>query len=179
MVNNEGQLYTIEGIIASVLILATVYLVLSGTTVFTPAETHIYDMQLEQLGNDVLAVMDTSPIWNTADSPYPKSPLETYIELNQSEYFRTNFSKYSNITAGDRMDNLSFNARIVYRDITVIPTEIKEEYFSSSSGYENNYQRENAVKVSRWVNINNTGSDRWFGDARNQTVLLEVLLWRA
>ncbi len=56
--NDEGQLYTIEGIAAAALILTTVYLVLNSTMVFTPGDTHVYDMQLEQLGNDVLAVMD-------------------------------------------------------------------------------------------------------------------------
>ncbi len=58
MVNDEGQLYTIEGIAAAALILTTVYLVLNSTMVFTPGDTHVYDMQLEQIGNDVLAVMD-------------------------------------------------------------------------------------------------------------------------
>ncbi len=92
MVNDAGQLYTIEGVVASALILTTVYLVLTTTTTFPPAETHIYDLQLEQLGNDVLAVMDMAPTWNTTESRYPKSPLETYIEQNQAEYFRTNYS---------------------------------------------------------------------------------------
>ena len=45
--NDEGQLYTIEGIAAAALILTTVYLVLNSTMVFTPGDTHVYDMQLE------------------------------------------------------------------------------------------------------------------------------------
>ncbi len=46
MVNNSGQLFTIEGIAAGILMLTTAYLVLSTTSVYTPAETHISDMQL-------------------------------------------------------------------------------------------------------------------------------------
>jgi hypothetical protein len=179
MVIEEGQLYTIEGIAASVLILTTVYLVLSTTSLYTPGETHIYDMQLTQLGNDVLAVMDMNATWNTTSSPYPKSPLEYDIENNKPDEFKQMFLFYGNQTTG-KMDNLQFNARIIYRKTTVNPPEIMEKYFSSSSGYDGNYNRENAVTVTRWVNVDNTsGSAIGLGlDQRNQTVLLEVLLWR-
>ena len=78
MVDQDGQLYTIEGVAASVLILTTVYLVLSTTTVFTPGESHIYDMQLEQLGNDALAVLDVGVVW--AD-PYPKALLNSILKI--------------------------------------------------------------------------------------------------
>ena len=45
MVNHEGQLYTIEGVAAGVCIIFTAYLVMSTTTVYTPGDTHISDMQ--------------------------------------------------------------------------------------------------------------------------------------
>ena len=162
MVNDDGQLYTIEGIAASVLILTTVYLVLSSTLVLTPAETHIYDMQLEQLGNDVLAIMDMSPVWIGGNDPYPKSPLEIYIEDDQKENFTRTFLLYSNQTTGNRMDDIQFSANVTYRE----GDEIKTYLFTETR----HPYRENAVKVTRWANVDMMG--------RNQTVLLEVLLWR-
>jgi hypothetical protein len=174
MVNTEGQLYTIEGIAASVLILTTVYLVLSSTTVFTPAETHINDMQMEQLGNDVLAVMDMSPTWNTTGSPYPKSPLEQYVESGYPAggiAFGDQFQFLANQTTGDRKDNIKIRADIFYRS----GDQVKSTPFFQSDEYYN----ENAVIVSRLVNLNNTGGSAPDLDHRNQTVLLEVLLWRA
>jgi len=51
MVNENGVLYTIEGVAAGVLMITTAYLVVSTTVMFTPGDSHIIDMQLEQLGN--------------------------------------------------------------------------------------------------------------------------------
>jgi hypothetical protein len=167
MVNDEGQLFTIEGVAAAVLVLTTVYLVLGSTTVFTPGETHIYDMQLEQLGNDVLAAMDQPVTWDTSGT-YPKSPLEEYIENNNTTGFTDAFLLYSNTTTRGGTDKINFSANISFN----AGGQVKNVFFTESR--HNN--RENAVKVTRWVNIDD-GS--WFGgEPRNQTVLLEVLLWR-
>ena len=51
MVNCEGQLYTMEGIAAAMIMIFTIYLVMSTTTLYTPGDSHINDMQLEQTGN--------------------------------------------------------------------------------------------------------------------------------
>ncbi len=59
MVNDRGQLFTIEGVAASMIMLFTTYLVLGATTVYTPGDSHISDMQLEQIGSDALNMMNT------------------------------------------------------------------------------------------------------------------------
>ena len=167
VMNEEGQLYTIEGIAAAVLILTTVYLVLSSTMVFTPGETHIYEMPLEQLVDDVLAAMD-QPVTGYES----KSPLELAIENNDTATFKNTFLHYSNMRTGPD-DTLQFNATISYYD----GTQVNTIPFAKSR----DYNRENAVKVTRWVNINgaspNLPSDLNLG-GQNHTVLLEVLLWR-
>lgn len=169
MVKDAGQLYTIEGIAASVLILTSAYLMLSATTVFTPGETHIYDMQLEQLGNDVLAVMDTAETW--LSDPYPKSELEIYVENGDETGFGERFLYLANSTGTSPEDNLDYKATIFARkkatnDLLPIP-------FGGSE-----YYRENAVVVTRWVNVDNTSPNLPGADGREQTVLLEVVLWR-
>ena len=75
MVNDGGQLYTMEGVAAGLIMLLTVYIVISTTSIYTPGDTHIPDMQLEQLGSDVLAMMDTPDVggeeasWRYMDGP--------------------------------------------------------------------------------------------------------------
>ena len=49
----DGQLYTIEGVAAALIMLMTAYLVVNATSVYTAGDTHINDMQLETLGSDV------------------------------------------------------------------------------------------------------------------------------
>jgi hypothetical protein len=171
MVNDRGQLYTIEGIAASVLILTTVFLVLTTTTVLTPGETHIYDMQLEQIGNDVLAVMDLSTTWGAGNPAYPKSPLELFIEDMDNDgrnYFKDNFTRLANQTTGVQQDDIKFTANITYRTAAGIETLL----FSKT----HDYNRERAVMVTRWVNVDGDMIDEL--EDREQTVLLEVLLWR-
>ena len=58
MKNSDGQLYTIEGFAAALIMIATAYLVVNATSVYTAGDTHISDMQLEALGTDALKVMD-------------------------------------------------------------------------------------------------------------------------
>jgi hypothetical protein len=151
MVNDAGQLYTIEGVAAAALMIFTAYLVLSSTNLYTQGDTHISDMQLQQLGNDVLKVMDTPP--TDRDS----SPLEIYAG-NLDPAFKNTFISYADQTTGPRMDTIKINTSISYSNGTTY-------YFSNNDPY----YRENAVKVSRLVRVEGVP---------NQTVLMEVLLWR-
>ncbi len=172
MVNEEGQIYTMEGIAAAFLMLLTTYIVLSSTSVITPGETHIADMQLETLGNDVLAVMDTPDSFDNALGKYSQSDLEYYIENNEPIWFNQTFLQLCNTMNGNT-DRIKYNASVFFR---------KEDNSVDSlpfSGYP--YYRENAVVVTRWVNIQK--GDVLHGiesKARTapQTVLLEVTLWR-
>ena len=111
MVNNAAQLYTIEGISAAVIMLVTAYIVLNSTTLFTPADTHVTDMQLEQLGNDALAMMDTTDAITPVVQPVPPAPQFTSYEMKMSSFgedyilngdapailgFNTDFNNYVN-----------------------------------------------------------------------------------
>lgn len=170
MVNSEGQLYTIEGIAASVLIMTTIYLVLNTTTILTPGETHVYDMQLEQLGNDVLGVMDLNSTWVDNGHGYTKSHLEYYIENNDGTGFHTHFLNLVKQTIGEEnVAEINFIANVTYRKGSNIDSYI----FNSTR----DYSRERAVKVTRWVNVAADHSNPHL-EARTQTILLEVLLWR-
>jgi len=160
MVNDSGQLYTMEGIAAGLVMLLTAYLILSTTSIYTPGDTHIPDMQLEQLGSDVLAMMDTP------DKEGTKSDLETFIGTNNDTDFNSTFLRYCNAKAIGA-DNLHMSANVTYRgDDDQIKEHLLVEPDETWTG------RESAVRVTRWVQLDHYGS-------RPRAVLVEVLLWRA
>jgi hypothetical protein len=90
MVKEEAQLYTMEGIAAGLIMLLTTYLVLGSTSVYTPGDTHITDMQLEQVGSDILRVMDTPR--SLTDSLQPnRTDLELIVSKSNGAVFNTTF----------------------------------------------------------------------------------------
>ncbi|HOB17408.1 MAG TPA: hypothetical protein PKK74_01745 [Candidatus Methanoculleus thermohydrogenotrophicum] len=171
MVNDAGQLYTMEGIAAGIIMLLTAYIVVSTTSIYTAGDTHIPDMQLEQLGNDVLAMMDTP---NAEDT---ESDLKRYINADNatggSDQFRDMFLEYCNARTSGADDDLKMSANITYREGDVI----KERLFVEPPDDGSWTGRESAVRVTRWVQL---PPDNPYGDEkRTRTVLVEVLLWRA
>jgi hypothetical protein len=167
MVNENGQLYTIEGLAAGLIMIATAYIVLGSAIVYTPGDTHIADMQLETLGNDVLRTMDTP---SQAGIP---SDLNLSVTNNDGALFRDRFLRYCNATPGGMPDNLQFNAFVSYRNAT---GGIEQYRLASSRTMTG---REHAVRATRWVDIDNRGKTNLNLDDRRQMVLVEVLLWRA
>ncbi len=172
MVGESGQLFTMEGVAAGILMIVTAYLVMSTTSVLTQQDVHITDMQLEQLGNDALAMMDTP------DSYGNQSMLALVIaepNVANRNIFNTTFLGYLDATTngGTGTGNYAYNATIYYRNST---NAIKSYPFFET----HTYYRENAVKVIRWVYLPNgtTNLITDLNDDQPHSVLLEVLLWR-
>jgi len=166
MVNDSGQLYTIEGVAAGVLMIVTAYLVVSTTTILTPQDVHIIDLQLQQLGNDALAMMDTP------DQYADRSNLSLMIENFDDTGFKSEFGDYLNATTGSgpSAGGYAYNATVYYRT----DTGVHSYHFTDTGGY----YRENAVMVSRWVYLPNGTAGGPINDGNPHSVLLEVLLWR-
>ena len=167
-----GELYTIEGIAAGILMITTAYLILSTTSIFTVGDTHISDMQLEQLGNDALAVMDFP------DTYQGTSPLESYIWENSSaskSSFNTSFLKNLTTTNG-KSDPLKYTASVYFSNSTGVHGYPFHSYGTSTAT-----GREHMVRATRFVYlpnppINNTLPEGMMN--RDQAVLFEVLIWR-
>jgi hypothetical protein len=169
MVNDSGQLYTMEGVAAGIIMLLTVYIVISTTSIYTAGDTHITDMQLEQLGSDVLAMMDTP---NAKDL---KSDLETYINMTNSTGstgFKNMFLDYCNAKTKGTPDDLHISANVTYRSGDEIKGYQLVAPDDSWTG------RESAVRVTRWVQLDYLSGRTAYAGAREQAVLVEVLLWR-
>ncbi len=167
MVNDAGQLYTMEGIAAGLIMILTAYIVVSTTSIYTTGDTHIPDMQLEQLGSDVLAMMDTP------DSNGGENQLVEFVHNNNSIEFNETFLRYCNAKTDGTRDNLHMSANVTYRE----NSEIKERPLVAPD--ETWTGRESAVRVTRWVQLDQNASREDPYGQRAQAVLVEVLLWRA
>ena len=105
-------------------------------------------------------MMDTPDYWDEVNY---ESNLSSLIKGNKTNEFHNQFLAYLNAESGSGMvtGNYEYNATIYYQN----STEINSYVFYESQ----EYYRENAVKVSRWVSLK---------DSDHRTVLLEVQLWR-
>ena len=172
MVNDGGQLYTMEGVAAGVIMLLTAYIVISTTSIYTPGDTHIPDMQLEQLGSDVLAMMDT-PDTNGTESQLVGSVKKGIGDGND---LRDEFLNNCRMRVGDPDNGLHAQVFLSYRrsDGSVNTTELSSPSDPGFTG------RENAVRVTRWVQLpaGNYGIPN-METSRPHAVLVEVLRWRA
>ena len=173
MVNSGGQLFTIEGIAASLIIIMTAYIVVNTTSVYTPGDTHISNMQLEVLGSDALTMM------NTAQNSTGESPLQKIVEQGDSASFRTMFLNIVNNRTGTTPDAIQFHANVTYLmqpDYQIVNSSIL------SNSNQSFYEGVHAVRVSEWIIVDKTAND--FPDCHvaqcsgKHAALVEVLLWR-
>lgn len=174
MVNDSGQLYTIEGIAAGLIMLLTAYLVLNATTVYTPGDSHISDMQLEVLGNDALKMMNTR-----VDNTHLKSPLQEIIEQDDGDRFRVMFMNLTNNRTGSIQDRVQFSANYSFRmqNASEVDTT-RSTYLASSRPLTGG---EHAVRATQFVIVNKGGDNVGTGGivgTFNRAVLVEVLMWR-
>jgi len=179
MVNAGGQLYTIEGLAASLILLLTAFLVVNSTSVYTPGDAHINDMQLEVTGSDALAMMDYA-VNTTPTGMIAKSPLREIIEVpttaNKTRFFEMFDNITNNKTSGrDRIQfvaNLSYAKGTALAPSNVVNTTTQLAKSRSLTG------GEHAVRVTRWVIADVGDPPGNMASVRTRAVLMEVFLWR-
>jgi hypothetical protein len=170
MVSGDGgQLYTIEGFAAALIMVVTAYMVVNATSVYTAGDTHISDMQLEAMGSDALTVMGTPA--NLVEKNNGESILRTIIETGDAALFETTFSGM--VDTGVTGRDIQFIASYTCRDTASVPPDAISSIPLSSSGRQLT-GTEHPVRVTKWVitdgNICGTSSVP-------RAVLVEVLLW--
>ena len=165
----NGQLYTIEGVAAGMIMLFTAYLVLSATSVYTPGDTHISDMQLEQVGTDALRMMNTPVNGSVAKSPLREIVETSNPSAGQNIEFNRLFLNYVNNPTESIPDNLHYTALVTYRNKTDNTALSYPLAFNA-----NLTGGEHPVRVTEWVI-----ADKQLGSTDSpRAVLVEVLLWR-
>jgi hypothetical protein len=168
MVNTGGQLFTIEGIAAALIMLLTAYIVVNTTSVYTPGDTHINDMQLEVIGSDALRMMAT-PVDGLS-----KSPLELAVEDNNGAAFSAAFNNILNNRTGAKTDTVQFMANVSYVNSSLMSVNTTPLSMSRPL-----WGGEHAVHVSQWI----IAEDLNYPDCvtyckGKHAALVEVLLWR-
>jgi hypothetical protein len=182
MVNTNGQLYTIEGLAASLILLLTAYLVVNSTSVYTPGDAHISDMQLEVTGSDALNMMDYTPNLTTAGK-IPKSPLQEIIEVpnaaNQTRFVQM-FDNLTNNRTSSGKDRIHFMANFSYvkGSITSPPSGNPVDTTTLLGMTRSLTGGEHAVRVTKWVIADVGVPPGSSASVRKRAVLVEVLLWR-
>lgn len=170
MVNDQGQLYTIEAVAAGLIMLLTAYVAVSSTSVYTSGDAHISDMQLEVVGYDALHMMDIPP-----NITVTKSPLQQIVESNPPDGIRFGdmFDKIvNNRTSLSKSDRIHFNASYTYRKSD---DSIQIEYLNSSRFLTGG---EHTVRATKWVIVQKNLPGSGPASNSNRAVLVEVLLWR-
>jgi hypothetical protein len=170
MKNSDGQLYTIEGFAAALIMIATAYLVVNATSVYTAGDTHISDMQLEALGTDALKVMDI-PVSKDDEHSMMQDIIEATPPSGENNLaFGTNFSYLINDKTGQNSDHIQFSATYTCRNSDDSTASIPLSYSRNLSG------GEHAVRVTKWVIVDTAVCD--LPATKPRAVLVEVLMWR-
>jgi hypothetical protein len=163
-----GQLYTIEGFAAALIMIITAFLVVNATSIYTAGDTHISDMQLEALGTDALKMMDVAP-----NSTISKTPLQEIIETTPVD--RTRFNKsFSYILHQGTLGNpntIHYNATFTCRNDDNSTASNPISYSRNLTG------GEHSVRVTKWVIVEKPDAPNCDRPDK-QAVLVEVLLWR-
>jgi hypothetical protein len=168
MVNSDGQLYTIEGFAAALIMIITAYLVVNATSVYTAGDTHINDMQLEALGTDALKMMDVAP-----NSSEQRTPLQEIIEDTPVDGYRFN-AEFSNILHQGTFQNpntIHYNATFSCRKDDNSTANNPISYSRNLTG------GEHTVRATKWVIVDKQVCPSGSGSVP-RAVLVEVLLWR-
>jgi hypothetical protein len=168
MTNSEGQLYTIEGFAAALIMIITAFLVMNATSVYTAGDTHINDMQLEGLGTDALKMMDVAP--NGTESINNGTPLQQIIQANDGSRFNTTFSAIINNGTSQNPNAIHYNATFTCRK--KLDDSLTRNSITSNRNLTGG---EHSVRVTKWVIVDTDACGRL---GEEQAVLVEVLLWR-
>lgn len=180
MVNADGQLYTIEGLTASLILLLTAYLVVNSTSVYTAGDTHITDMQLETIGSDALNIMAHAR--NVSPDGTAVSPLQEIVEVPSAANKTLFVEMFDNLTNNRTLsgrDRIHFVANVSY---------VRGDYLAPTNNLINTTTQigetrgltggEHAVRVTRWLMAKTGDPPGSSFYIRERAVLVEVLLWR-
>ena len=172
-----GQLFAVEGLIAALIMITAAYLAFGAVIPQSNADMHVSELQLKQMGDDMLYIMDLpdgnagagyleSVIYNT--SPNRGSSANAAAR----EGFNATFTNYLRKSTGAAVnqDTLRYSAAIYCVDDS---GEVVKLPFVN---YGENFGRNPAVCCARYV-----AADDWglVGQSSSDTaVRLEVLIWR-
>ena len=172
-----GQLFAMEGLIAAAIMITAAYLALGTVILPANADMHVSEMQLKQIGDDLLYMMDLpdgnggtgyleSVVYNASPNRGPVANAQASAAFNAA------FMNYLRKSTGATInpDTLRYSAAIYCVD------DMGEVIRLPFANYGDNQGRNPSVCCARYV-----AADDWglIGQSSSDTVVrLEVLLWR-
>lgn len=184
--NDSGQLYTIEGIIASVVLLSVLLFVIQANSIIVPQTEKIADMKLQQKANDILTCVDISNgsqayVTNGSVS----SDLKTFVEKwdfhepvsgNIATLETTDLSGLDQYITANLPADVHYNLAISYNDVNS-PTGI-----TSKTLIKGGDPVDNSVTATRIITLNKGDkllSDHWKIDPNPypRTIAVKITCW--
>ncbi|MEM4946181.1 MAG: hypothetical protein QXU31_07715 [Archaeoglobaceae archaeon] len=162
----KAQTFTLEGVAASLLLLLATYTIFQSTVVMSPAWSEFENVQLKQLGYDILRVLD-NPEGGSASL---KDMVESLQDNNGDSYWEAD-SEFSN-NLSKILSSIGAIGKLEVICVNTTNNEIKKleiEGFSKDP-------TPNAVRVSRFVVIDITPEN--FPCSGAKVVEVRLTLWR-
>lgn len=156
----KAQTFTLEGVAASLLLLVATYTIFQSTVVMSPAWSEFENVQLKQLGYDILRVLDAPGGGNES----LRGMINNSTCSNDHCYPPVEFTR--NLTA--ILSNITANARVEI--LCVENNEIKIFVLENF----NKTPTPNAVRVSRFV----VEGDRFSLCGSAKVAEVRLTLWR-
>jgi len=162
-----AQTFTLEGVVASLLLLIAVYTMFQSTVVIAPSWSDYANVQLKQLGYDILRILDNPNGGNASLIGMIKNCSSGY---RAPEEFNENLSRMlDSINAFGRLELIWIN-------------DTTGEIVSPKPIYNfNKTPTPDAVRVSRFVVVPDLNNSECFGLTSPKTKVVEVrlTLWRS
>ena len=190
--DEEGQLHTIEGLAAALLMISTVFFVTQGVTVITPQTGLSLDVQLKQSGADALMVLDTEdPVdgillkkyvaaWNGTKKAKITYPVPDSIDVNSS-YFGDDGKNDLNHSLSELLpEDIVYNVDFVFWDKN-------DNFMNTSHVIMKGFPPDDSIAVSQLVTLHHNEtdydlSDYWKGQITEATdakvVEVRLILWQ-
>ncbi|WP_422656059.1 DUF7288 family protein [Methanocella sp.] len=169
--DSRGQIYTIEGIVASFILLSVLLFILQSNSIIVPQTERAIDMKLYEKASDTLVVLDR----NDNDSWSTIQPLKTYVAGWNGAPGEAMMTCLDNNISEKKMlpDQVEYNLIFVYNNSTAL---------NSSTVIYHGIPTDNSVVATRLVTLNDndisTGSSFWktINATRHQPETIEVKL---
>ena len=175
MIKDErGQLHTIEGLAAALLMISTVFFVTQGVTVITPQTGLSLDVQLKQSGADALTVLDTEdPIdgillkkyvaaWNGTEANITY-PVPDSIDVNSDQFKNAGGNGLNDSLYEILPEDVVYNVDFVY---------MNGSFMNTSHVIMKGYPPDDSIAVSKLVTLHYNETDYELSEAYWNTTIL-------
>ncbi|MCD4806993.1 MAG: hypothetical protein K8R13_05370 [Methanococcoides sp.] len=149
--NDKAQLYTLEGLIAAVLVTITLLAVAQSSVVITPQTDNFLEVQMKQKINDALVILDVTP-----DTTIENNLTECVASWNTSK--EASYGKDQLVTLDKELaimlPDLMYNVEFAYVENSSVV--VKNTVFNGAP-------TENSITANRLVTLSNSTVNSYGG----------------